>query len=183
MTIFEKLALYKKEKTCCRIKRLVEKSTHKFTYCYILDYSDDFVLVKEIAEIHPDGFRIIPIIDIVKIRNNKYDKYMDYMLESEGLKEGIKITFKIDLSNWQSIFTSLKENDLNCIIENESDKNFFFSIGPVIEVKKKSLWHIDFDPEGYLDNEPSKIKFKNITSITFDNNYINVFSKYLRNKS
>lgn len=109
MTIFEKLALYKKEKTLCRIKRIIDKKPYKLTNGYILDYSDDFVLVRGVGDIMLDGLYVLPIRSIVKIRNNNYDKYMDYMLDAEGLKSQVKLTFKIDLSTWQTIFNSIQE--------------------------------------------------------------------------
>ena len=182
MTIFEKLAFHKKEKAYCRIKRLIREKPYKLTNGYVLDYSDDFVLVKEVGDIALDGLSILPIRSIVKIRHNHYDKYMDYMLEAEGLKDQVKQTFKIDLSNWHTIFTSIQEIGLNCTVENESDKYFFFKIGPIVKVKKKSILLQNFDPEGYLDEEPTKIRFKEITTIGFDDNYTNVFSKYLRKR-
>lgn len=182
MTIFEKLAFHKKEKALCRIKRLIEDKPYKLTNGYVIDYSDDFVLVREVGDITLCGLCILPIRSIIKIRYNRYDKYMDYMLEAEGLKEQVKQTFKIDLNSWQTIFTSIQETGLNCKIENESDKHFFFKIGPIIKVKKKNVLINDFDPEGYLDEKPDKIRFKEITSVGFDDNYTNVFSKYLRKR-
>lgn len=182
MTIFEKLAFHQSVKALCRIKRRIAKDQSIFTYGYVLAYSDDFVLVKEVGDHRIDGCKILPISAIVKIRHNEFDKYNDYILESENLKDQVKNCYNLDLTNWQTIFTSIQKIGLNCTVENESDKYFFFKIGPVVKVKKKSILLQNFDPAGYIDEEPTKIRFKEITTVGFDDNYTNVFGKYLRKR-
>eukprot|EP01012_Entosiphon_sulcatum_P013814 TRINITY_DN19003_c0_g1_i1.p1 TRINITY_DN19003_c0_g1~~TRINITY_DN19003_c0_g1_i1.p1 ORF type:complete len:184 (-),score=27.94 TRINITY_DN19003_c0_g1_i1:686-1237(-) len=182
MTIFEKIQKHLAERNYVKIKRDVGNKSLVLSHGYILDHSFDFVLIIENDDFVFNGYKIFPISSIVKIRNNDYDQFFDGIMEQEGQKELIKISHHIDLENWKSIFNSIKQANLNCAVENENDDLFFFKIGEIIKVKERSLKILNFDPAGYIDNEPTKIKYKEISSVSFDDNYINTMSKYVRLK-
>ncbi|WP_412465823.1 hypothetical protein [Pedobacter sp. KLB.chiD] len=86
------------------------------------------------------------------------------------------------MESWETIFNSVKELKLNCSVENESYDNFFFKIGTIVKVKKRGLKILNFDPAGYLDEEPTKIKYIKVSALGFDDNYTNTMGKYLRTK-
>lgn len=180
MTIFEKIELYKNQKNYCKITRQVDQKSKRLSNGYIVDYSYDFVLIIETHDFKFEGFSIFPISSIVKIRFNEYDQYFDYIMEAEEQKSLIKIDYSIDLSDWRSIFKSIKKTELICIVEKEGKKNPFFLIGPIEEVKNKKALIRNFDPLGYLDKEPTKIPFKDISIVKFNDPYGNTFGKYLR---
>ena len=180
MTIFEKIAQHRTEKNFVKITRDVGNKIYQISYGYILNYSFDFILLIESDECRLNGYRVYPTASIVKIRNNKFDKFSDMILIEEGHKEFAKIPYQIDLESWKNIFNSIKNINLNCAVENENNKRFFFRIGEIVKVKEKYLQILNFDPAGYLDFEPTKIKYKEISSVSFDDNYTNTMSKYLR---
>jgi hypothetical protein len=182
MTIFEKIEKHQAAKNYVKIKRDVGSKSYQISRGYILDHSFDFVLIIEDDNFVPDGYRIFPIASIAKIRNNNYDQFYDTIMEQEGQKKLIKIPYEIDLENWKNIFNSIKQANLNCVVENETDELFFFKIGEIIKVKERSLKILNFDPEGYFDNEPTKIKYKEISSISFADNYTTTMSKYARKR-
>ncbi|WP_316805039.1 hypothetical protein [Pedobacter nototheniae] len=183
MTIFEKIELYKTQKNYCKITRQVDQKSKRLSHGYIVDYSYNFVLIIETHDFKFEGYSVFPISSIVKIRFNEYDQYFDYIMEAERQKELIKIDYSIDLSDWKSIFKTVKKTKLICTIEQEGRKKPLFLIGPIEEVKnKKTLIH-NFDPLGFLDKEATEIRFKDISIIKFDDPYGNTFAKYLRNKS
>lgn len=180
MTIFEKIEKHQAERNYVKIKRDVGNKSYKLSHGYILDHSFDFILIIENDDFVFNGFQIFPIASIAKIRNNDYDQFFDGIMEQEGQKKLITIPHQIDLENWKTIFTSIKQTNLNCAIENENDDLFFFRIGEITKVKERSLKILNFDPAGYLDEEPTKIKYKEISAVSFDDNYTNTMSKYLR---
>lgn len=182
MTIFEKIAKHTAEKNFVKITRDVGNKIYQMSYGYILNYSFDFILLIESDECRLNGYRVYPSASIVKIRHNKYDKFSDKILIEEGQKEFATISHQIDLESWKSIFNSIKNTNLNCSVENENNKRFFFKIGEIVKVKRRSLKILNFDPAGYLDDEPTKIKYKEISAIGFDDNYTNTMTKYLRAK-
>jgi hypothetical protein len=180
MTIFEKIQKHQAEKNYVKIKRDVGNKSHILSHGYIIDYSYDFVLIIENDDFRFNGYRIFPIASIAKIRHNDYDQFFDEIMEQEDQKKLIKISNQIDLENWKTIFTSIKQANLKCAVENENNERFFFKIGEVVKVKEKGLKILNFDPAGYIDDEPTKIKYKEVSSISFDDNYTNTMSKYLK---
>jgi hypothetical protein len=182
MTIFEKIERYCTEKNYVKIKRDVGNKSYILSHGYIIDYSFNFVFLKMNDDFLFNGFAIFPISSIAKIRHNNYDQFFDFIMEREGQKELVKIPFQINLETWETIFNSLKEIDISCTVENENDDNFFFSIGEIVNVKKRSFKILNFDPAGYIDDQPTKIKYKEISAIGFNDNYTNTMSKYLRAK-
>lgn len=179
-SILEKLLIRKENRERVQITRKVAKGTLKITNGYILDFSDDLVLIHESDDFKIDGYSIIPFGQIKNARFNKSDKYFDMMLKSELIANKAGIDYKVDLNNWKSAFKSLKAHNKNIIVECEQPEIDTFTIGPIEKVKSKSLDVLCFDAEGYLDDEPTSIDYASITYVGFDREYINVFSKHLR---
>ncbi|WP_316847556.1 hypothetical protein [Pedobacter psychrodurus] len=180
MTIFEKIEKHQIEKNYVKIKRDVGNKSYVISRGYILTHSFDFVLIVEDNNFVFDGYRIFPIASITKIRHNEFDQFYDSIMEQEGHKKLIELPYQIDLESWESIFDSIKNINLKCAVENENNDRFFFKIGELVKVKRRSLKILNFDPAGYIDDEPTKIKYKEISSVSFDDNYTNTMSKYLR---
>jgi len=125
-----------------------------------------------------NGYSIFPISSILKIRNNDYDKYFDFIMDNEQLKHEIRISYPINLESWAEIFESIKKAGLTCYVENENYKEYFFAISKIEKIKRKNLYVRNFDPSGLIDSEPTKINYKNISIIGFDDNYTNTMSRY-----
>ncbi|MBO9674028.1 MAG: hypothetical protein J7577_11330 [Sphingobacteriaceae bacterium] len=183
MTIFEKIEKHCAGKNYVKIKRDVGNKSYELSHGYILDFSFDFVILKENDDFLFNGYKIFQISSIVKIRHNNFDQFFDSIMEREGQKKLIKIPYQIDLESWETIFNSIKELKLSCTVENENDNNFFFKIGKIVKIKKRNLKILNFDPAGYLDEEPTKIKYKEISAVGFDDNYTNTMSKYLKTRN
>jgi hypothetical protein len=145
---------------------------------YIIDYSDDFVLCANTIDFQLDGYFILPITIIKKVRFDDSDETFDYIMHQEGEFEKIEYKYKIDLTNWTTIFNSLKTHNLTTIIEDEVNGGFL--IGEIKEIKPKSVMIHYFNTSGLLDKTWTKQRFKEITKVQFDNHYINVFKKYLK---
>jgi hypothetical protein len=182
MTIFEKIVKHSFEKNYVKIKCDVGKKSYKICHGYILNYSSEFILLIENDNFIFDGYAVFLISSIVKIRNNEFDQHIDYIMAAENKKREIQISYPINLESWQTILKSINDAALYCSIENENENNFFFKIGEIKKINQKSLSILNFDPEGFLDKEPTKIKYKEISKITFDDNYTSIMSKYLQQR-
>lgn len=179
--IVEKLLLRKKNKERVQITREVAKGTLKITNGYILDFSD-LVLIHESDDFKIDGYVIIPVEQIKKVRFNKSDKHFDMMLKKESIADRVGIKYSVDLKDWPSAFKSLQSHSKSVIIECEHPEVDTFSIGPIEKVKRKHIHINNFDVAGYLDNEATLINYQSITCVAFDREYINIFSRYLRTR-
>ncbi|MES2826679.1 MAG: hypothetical protein V4687_00925 [Bacteroidota bacterium] len=147
---------------------------------YIVDYTKEFLVLQETDDFLLQGFKIIPLNTVTKIRYNKIDKCYDKIMRSEKVSDEINYTHKVDLTNWSTIFTTIKELGFNVIIKNEHPEEGTFDIGPIIKITAKSVRIRYFNAEGYLSPYTTKFKWKHISVVTFDDRYINVFSKYLK---
>ena len=165
-----------------KITRMVAKDIEETSSGYILDFSDNFALLHEAGDFTLDGYMVLPVSQIKKIRHNKFDKYFKQIMIAEGEAAKVGIHYKIDLSNWQSLFESIKSAKLNIIVECENPDIDTFTIGPILETTHNQLLMQNFDAVGILEDEPVDINFEDITKVKFDGRYINVFSKYLRKK-
>lgn len=180
MIIRQQIKFHLDNKKFCRIKRQVANDTFEYNNGYIVDNSEDFILMLESDDFKLLGYLVFNISTIVQIRFNNNDKYYDKIMDWENQVDNVKKKHRIDLTNWSTIFRTIKKTGYNVIIENEDPEDKSFDIGPIIKTTKSAIYIQYFNAKGILDNEITKITFDKISIVQFDNNYINVFSKYLR---
>lgn len=150
---------------------------------FILKHSEQFVLLQSAGEFRMDGYKIIRKSDIIKYRFNKFDSTQTKIYRAEGLLEKFYgIDFDIYLQDWQSIFRAIAKRNIILIIECEEDENPDFLIGPIKRVGKNTVAIQYFDATGLLDDYYLSIKYSDITTLTFGDNYSTVFGKYLKSK-
>ncbi len=182
-TILEKIKFHCDNKKFTRITRQTSEDTTEISRGYIVDYSENFIVLQltDDFEIN-DGFIVIPVSLIKDLRFNSHDKYYDKIMFWEKEIEKVAITYKTNLTDWESVFRSIKKTGLNVIIECENPSIDTFTIGPIVKITKSKVSILYFDPSGFSDEEPTFILYKNITQVTFNSRYTNVFSKYIRRK-
>ncbi|MEW6097263.1 MAG: hypothetical protein AB1567_12200 [bacterium] len=147
---------------------------------YLLDISDDWILVQNISEFHLDGYSIIRKSDVDKMRYDNRDRYFEKILRIEGVRENVSKKYEINITDLPSIFKSLKITKLNIIVECEEPKNELFVIGKITQINKNSVSMLHFDACGRWEKQSTVIYYPEITIIRFDEEYINVFSRYLK---
>lgn len=174
------LRLHLEDKSYCKILRKVSDNKIEYNNGYVVDFNENFVVLQESEDFDLKGYVIFPTSSIKMIRFNQNDEYYNKIMHDEGMIGNITYSHKVDLTNWATIFTSIKELGFNVIIENEKPEEGTFDIGPITKVKNRSVKIRYFNAAGYLSKKPTKFKWKHITIVKFDDRYINVFSKYLR---
>jgi len=176
------IASHIKNKNYVQVARGFKNENFNNIYGYILACSDDFIVIASIDEFTFSGYNYIPIHTITEIRYNKTDKYFEMILEKESpkrLKKIIKNYNPIDPTSFQTIFKNLKKQKECIIVECEREKHGYFSIGYIEQVSNKNVIIDRFNAQGILLNH-IKDKFKQITKITYQDNYSNTFKKYIR---
>ena len=175
----EKLKKIYDKKQLVQIKR--EKIAHHNDHGFILGLSPELVLLQNCGEFTLDGYSVIQISDMTSLRSNKYERFFEKMLKSEGTFDEVGIAHSLNLDSWQSLLQGLKKLNKNVIIEcevgDEEEDELF--IGKLTRVNRKSVSLLYFSALGKWDDEPTIIPFDEITKVRFDEKYINVFSKYL----
>lgn len=182
MTVKQQIKYHLDNKKFCKVKRQVAEDSFEYSNGYIVDNSDDFVLMQEADEFRVLGYLVFPLSTIAQIRFNNNDKYYDKIMQWEMQVDNVSKKHKIDLTDWKTIFKTIKKAGFNVIIENENPEDESFDIGPIIKTSNTAVYIQYFNAKGYLDTEATKITFDKITIAKFDDHYVNVFSKYLRHR-
>ena len=100
----------------------------------------------------------------------------------ENEKDKIGLKTKVDLTSWKTIFKTFQKKKMNIIIECEDPDIGSFTIGMVKRVTDKSVFILYFDAAGFFDDKPIRIDYSEISKIMFDDRYIDIFSKYTRER-
>lgn len=153
--------------------------THKL-FGFVLACSSELVLTHVVYDFHHDGYQILRISDISGIRHSASDRTMTKILRAEGILEQGSLKHPINLQSWQSALRSLKSIGKNVIVEGEEPEVDVFLIGKLIRINKKTLSMLFFDGAGKWDEELSYCPYEHISSVKFDCEYVNVFSRHLR---
>jgi len=130
---------------------------------------DDFIL---------DGYTIRRFTDVVKAEI--VDGKQLEISKAEGVIDSIE-TPDIDLTDWYSVFVSLQVSDKFMIIEHEDldEKEWMFAIGKINKVTKTKVYFRHFNADGKWDEDLWEIPFNEITSVSFETRYVDIFSKYV----
>jgi hypothetical protein len=174
-----KLIKYHSEKVYCEITRSFGDNDALSTG-FILKISDSLILLQESADFRILGYQIIPVNSISRVRHNNSDKTYHRILKKEGLLNSVNLKYDIDLTNWKSACKGIKKTNLNVISECEHPDHEYFCIGELKRVNQKSISIRYFDATGTLDDENTTHNFNDITKLSFDDHYANVFSKYTK---
>jgi len=130
-------------------------------------------------DFHFDGYYIVDISSIKAVRSNKYERFFEKMLKSEGMLEQIADPGCCDIQDWKSALRSLNSTGGNIIVEWMDDGELVFFIGKVVRFNRNYASFRQFDAVGkWLP--PWPIPYDNIVDIQFCNKYINIFSKYVK---
>jgi hypothetical protein len=171
-----------KKKDYVKIKRTVTEGSADISG-FILQMSSNFILIQKEEEFYLDGYGIIKKDHFDALRCNKFERAFKRILKAEGIFDSdYGFRKKLKLTDWKTILEDLMKHDYHVIVECEDMEDPLFVIGPIKKVSKDSVDILYYDPTGLLDQKPTKVKYKDITLIKFDNRYINVFKKYLRTK-
>jgi len=179
--VLEKLKKHFSEKRYARLTRR-KGGFEEISTGFILGMYDNFLLIQESDEFRILGYQIFPIRTIKHLRYNKNDKTYESILKKEGLLKKVELKYKIDLSDWVSVCKSVKKTGLTIISECEHPDIQSFCIGDIRRINKKSISIRYFNAQGIYDEENTTNDFKNITKLSFDDHYANVFSKYVKEK-
>ncbi len=130
---------------------------------------DDFIL---------NGYTVRRFKDLTKVKAK--EDMCDKILRLEGIIESLHVPL-IDISDWKAVFESLKSVGRNIIVEKESlnEDKCEFVIGRIEGIFNRFAYVRHFDADGIWQDEPYRIPYSEITSVTFSSRYVDTFSKYI----
>lgn len=163
------------ERNLCR---MFFRYDDNYRYYFPLISSDKLFLGTEEDDFILNGYTVRRYVDLTKVQI-KDDKCLE-ILAREGIIDSIK-TPDIDLACWETVFASLKKSNQNVIVQKESqdEEECEFVIGRIDQVFKKFVYIYHFDADGIWQEEPYRIPYTDITSVSFGTRYVELYSKYI----
>lgn len=182
MNILDSIKFHYTKKKYTKLTRQVAEGHTERSNGYIVAYSKDFVILQETDNFHLLGYLVLPVAQIIEVRYNAHDKYYDKIMVWEKEADKVSLPYDIDLTNWNTIFKSIRSYKLNIIVECEDPAIDTFTIGPIVRITKNKVCISYFDAQGYIDEDPVDVEYTDITKVQFDDRYANIFGKYTRHK-
>ncbi|MBI3865895.1 MAG: hypothetical protein HY290_28810 [Planctomycetia bacterium] len=149
---------------------------------FVVEVGSDLALVQDISDFSSDGYQILRIDDISRIDRGGAEKFLERILQSEGIVTKACAPFDIELSNWRTAIGAIKSNSQNMIVEDEKPDDELFLVGRVTRLSAKSLAIRHFDAVGYWELSDRVVPYSRITAVTFDDRYTTMYSKHVRTR-
>lgn len=140
--------------------------------------SEKLCLLQVLEDFHFDGFKIIRIKDIKKVRSSEMEKFIEKILKCENRFEILNHNLSV-IDNWAHILDQLKTLGFHIVIESEDDKFEYFEIGRIISLQDKVVTFQKFDVMGKWNSQYKDIYLKNIVRVQYQNEYVEVYSRYI----
>lgn len=135
----------------------------------------NLLLASYVYDFEIDGFKVITIKDITKIKRGEAERFHDFILEKEGLKTKAKMNLPID--SWYDFFLSIPQNEvIDISLEKEMYKENFF-VGKIQEITENHLDFLTIDMKGKR-SDCVQISYEDITLVSFQNRYSKLLQKY-----
>lgn len=146
--------------------------------------TERLVLLQEVQEFHLDGYTVVPMTNVLALRSGRAEQTIQRILTAEGVYQRAGMPYELVLDDFSALFRSLKKLGKCAIVEllpeDVRDAPAGFFIGSVVGMSNRSVALRHFDALGRWASEPSIVPYDMIKWVTFDTEYINVFTKYLQ---
>jgi hypothetical protein len=147
---------------------------------YLIGLSPELGLMLCFDDFEPDGYTIFRVEDVLSHQRGAHEEHWDRMLAGEGLLDGLRLPFEVDLASYPAALRSLAPRHGNVIIEcedqHEDDGDFY--LGRLLEVGDEVIVLHYVDALGRWEESPSRIPVDAITKVQFDTPYLRRFMRY-----
>lgn len=172
--LYNKVEYIFKNKELCTIN--INDSESEITG-YILDYNNDFLLLQAIYDFVFDGYRIVPFKQISHFVYNNTKRHLSKICKSEGIIPHNDFALSCNISNFDTIFKYLFENE-KYIALTLINSIHSFVLGKIVGIYNECIEIKLIDGAGEWQDETSFINYNEITSVIFNDDYIKYMSKY-----
>ncbi len=143
--------------------------------------SKSLLAIHQLNDFHFNGYRIVRLQDIVKIRRGKFEMTLQKIMKSTGEIEKHANPGWIRLGTWQSLLACLKKKKTCICISSGFIDVDVFAVGEVQTLNANSVILKSFDATGKWCKPKHNIKFSDITEVQFGDEYSTVFHQYVKN--
>jgi len=149
-----------------------------WTLAFVVGLGDELMLLRDVSDLWPDGFKVVRIRDVSRIARRAGEKWCQHMLSSERLVKTKKPPFHVELAGWKSAAESISRHVSCLIIEDENPDDDRFVLGNVRRLGVKALSIRPLEPSGIWALDDVTFPYPRITAVTFDDRYSRLFGKY-----
>ncbi|MBN2212320.1 MAG: hypothetical protein JW709_13060 [Sedimentisphaerales bacterium] len=143
--------------------------------------SRSLLAFQEIRDFHFDGYRIVRLKDIVKIRRSKCDVVQEKILKHTGEFAKYSIPGWLRVGSWKILLKSIKGRNLCiCIASGLMDVNVFV-VGEIYALKDDAVVLKSFDAHGNWCKPKHRINYSDITEVSFGDEYSVTFNEFVKN--
>ncbi len=176
MKLHKKLRAFKESRSLVTIKR--QNIDRNKIQGFLLDFSDELILIQYVYDFNLDGFMALRISDITSIESTKTDIFQTQLLDDEGLLSNIDFETSYNIKNWATLINNLSPEFRFLILEDENPEYPLFFLGEISKIAKDGVSIRGFSGAANWDDELSEISFKDISSLQAGNNYAQVYERY-----
>lgn len=176
MKLNKKLRYLKESRALITIKR--KKIDGNKIQGFLLDFSDELILIQYVYDFNFDGLMALRVSDITSIESTKTDVFQTKLLEGEGILSKTKFEVGYNVKNWVTLINGLSSDFRFLILEDENPEYPLFFLGEISKANEDCVSMRCFSGAGNWDDELSEISFEDISSLQVGNNYAQVYERY-----
>lgn len=174
-----------------RLRKYIEKTSLIKIYtdvegdekCYTgipIRISRAFLAIHELADFHFDGYRIVRLKDIVKIRRSKFEITTQKILKYTGELDNHVSPAWLRIGSWKSLFKCLKERRICACAASGLIELNIFRIGEIYRVGDTAVTLNSFDAHAQWYKPKDKIEYSKITEVSFGDEYSVTFNNFIK---
>lgn len=143
--------------------------------------SSSLMAIQELDEFHFNGYRILRLKDIVKVRRSRCETTQQKILKSTGELENHDALSWLRLGSWRSLLSCLKKQKACVCISSGLIKVNVFAIGEIHHLADKTVVLNSFDAHGQRCSPKHRLQYSDITEVLFGDEYSVTFNNFVKN--
>ncbi|HEX2081473.1 MAG TPA: hypothetical protein VHG08_27465 [Longimicrobium sp.] len=125
----------------------------------------------------PDGFTVVRVTDVVKVRSTEWDRFAERVLADEGRLLDPAAVPSVRLGSWAQLLADLHARAERVSVECEPQEDGYF-LGAIRGLRRDEVEIRPIDAAGRWEDEQWWIRYRDVTQVRFGTRYIEVFSRY-----
>ena len=148
-------------------------------YGFIVGFSEDLVLVREVDYILIAGLKLVRRIDITAVTEGETNVFQRSLIEAEGFLSDDVLKFQGPVHSYDGWLACFPKDQI-FIIENELAEETEFYIGKIISADVDQVLLHNFNGAARWDEKIDEIPTNRITSAQTDSSYTNYYQRHFQ---
>ncbi len=141
---------------------------------YVLGLSRALVYLRVIAGFEADGFVVLALTDISRVRSSRIERFFEGVLRAEGRLAQLPSAPALELASIETLLASLLAVDPYVGLS----RGVLFCVGRLDRVDDGRLHISCIRVNGTAEARPREIELAEITSVTFASDYLTMFRRH-----